>query len=302
MKNILKSTTFLAIIACWLWSTAFVGVKIGLEYHSPFQFAGIRFFISGLIIFIYFAKPRRFFTELKTNWKFILLLSSVQVFGQYALFYSGINMIPSALAAMIIGSQPLFIAVVAHFSFHNDKMTPLKTGSILIGVLGIAIITLGRTKVEIKGDLELLGIGLLLLNNLISGYSNVIVVKRSLGISPFVLSSTSLMIGGIMLSIVSVPLEGINLGPFPPEYWYALAWLSFLSAAAFTIWYSLLKRPGVKISVLNVWKFLIPVAGAGLSWIILTEEKPDLISIIGMAIIAVSLISLNYANRKTLKV
>ncbi len=298
MKNILRSTTFLAIVACWLWSTAFAGVKIGLEYHTPFQFAGIRFFISGVIIFFYFGKPRRYFSELKHNLRFILLLSLVQIFGQYALFYSGLNLVPGALAAMIIGSQPLFIALVAHFSFHNDKMTPLKTGSILIGVVGIAIITLGRTKVEMKGELEFLGIGLLLINNLVSGYSNVIIVKKSAGISPVVLSSTSLIIGGLMLSVVSVPIEGINLGPFPAEYWYALAWLSFLSAAAITIWYALLKRPGVKVSVLNVWKFLIPVSGAALSWIILTDEKPDLISILGMLVIATSLVSLNYSNRK----
>jgi drug/metabolite transporter (DMT)-like permease len=299
MRNTVKSTTFLAILACWLWSTAFVGVKIGLEYHTPFQFAGIRFFISGVLIFLYFGKPRQFFTELNSNLKFIILLSFVQIFGQYALFYSGLNLVPSALAAMIIGSQPLFIAVVAHFSFHNDKMTPLKTGSILIGVLGIAIITLGRTKVEVKDELEYLGIALLLINNLVSGYSNVIISKKSSGISPVVLSSTSLMIGGLMLSVVSVPVEGINLGPFPKEYWYALAWLSFLSAAAITIWYSLLKRPGVKISILNVWKFLIPVLGAALSWMILESEKPDYISILGMGIIAISLISLNYANRKS---
>jgi drug/metabolite transporter (DMT)-like permease len=298
MKNILKSTTFLAIVACWLWSTAFVGVKIGLEYHTPLQFAGIRFFISGVLIFFYFGKPKELFTQLKANLKFILLLSLIQIFAQYALFYSGINLVPSSLAAMIIGSQPLFIAVVAHFSFHNDKMNLLKTGSILIGVLGIAIITLGRSKVEMKGELELLGIGLLLLNNLISGYSNVIISKRSGGISPVVLSSTSLMIGGLMLSLVSIPVEGIHLGPFPPKYWYALAWLSFLSAAAITIWYSLLKRPGVKVSILNVWKFLIPVSGAALSWMIMTDEKPDLISIMGMAVIAISLLALNYANRR----
>ncbi len=298
MKNILKSTKFLAIVACWLWSTAFVGVKIGLEYHTPLQFAGIRFFISGVLIFLYFGKPRQYFRELKNNIRFILLLSLVQIFAQYALFYSGLNLVPGALAAMIVGSQPVFIALVAHFSFHNDKMTPLKTGSILIGVAGIAIITLGRTKVEMKGELELLGIALLLINNLVSGYANVIIAKKSTGISPILLSSTSLIIGGLMLSLVSVPIEGIHLGPFPPEYWYALAWLSFLSAAAITIWYVLLKRPGIKVSVLNVWKFLIPVSGAGLSWTILANEKPDLISISGMAVIAVSLISLNYANRR----
>lgn len=298
MKNIIKSTTFLAIVACWLWSTAFVGVKIGLEYQSPFQFAGIRFFISGVLIFIYFGKPRKFLLELKKNWKFIVQLGLIQIFAQYALFYSGINLVPSAMAAMIIGSSPMFIAVVAHFSFHNDKMTPLKTGSILFGVIGIAIITLGRTKVEMKSELEYLGIALLLLNNLVSGYSNVIISKKSSGISPVVLSSTSLMLGGLLLFLISIPIEGINMGPFPATYYYALAWLSFLSAAAITIWYALLKRPHVKVSILNVWKFLIPVSGAGLSWIILTDEKPDLISIVGMAFIAMSLLALNYANRR----
>ncbi|MFV0267601.1 MAG: DMT family transporter [Draconibacterium sp.] len=301
MKNIIKSTTFLAIIACWLWSTAFVEVKIGLTYHTPLQFAGVRFFISGILIFLYFGKPARYFAELKANLKFILKLSLIQTFIQYSLFYSGINLLPSSLAAMIIGSQPMFIALVAHFSFHNDKMTPLKTGSILIGVAGIAVITLGRSGVEMKDTLEWLGIALLLVNNLVAGYSNVLVSKYSQGISPAVISSTSLMIGGILLSVVSVPVEGIHLGPFPPKYWYALAWLSFLSAAAFTIWNSLLKRPGVKVSLLNVWKFLIPVSGAALSWLIIENEKPDAVSLTGMAIIALSLLSLNYANRRAIK-
>lgn len=301
MRNILRSTTFLAILACWLWSTAFVGVKIGLSYHTPLQFAGIRFFIAGVMIFLYFGKPIRYLAQLKANIRFILMLAIVQTIIQYSLFYTGLNLVPSSLAAMIIGSQPLFIALVAHFTFHNDKMTPLKTGSILIGVAGIVVITLGRSQVEMKGALEWIGISLLLVNNLVAGTSNVMVAKYSKGISPAVLSSTSLMIGGIALSIISVPVEGIHLGPFPPKYWYSLAWLSFLSAAAFTIWNTILKRPGVKVSLLNVWKFLIPVSGAALSWILIADEKPDAPSLIGMAIIAVSLLSLNYANRRALK-
>ncbi len=298
MNNFLKSTLFLAIFACWLWSTAFVGVKIGLQYQTPFQFAGIRFFISGILIFIYVRKPAFYFAEIKAHWKFILLLAFVQVFMQYSLFYSGLNLVPSALAAMIVGSSPIFIAIVSHFSFKNDKMTPMKTISILIGVVGIAVITLGRTKIKVNGELELLGIGLLLINNLASGYSNVMVSKYAKKISPEVLSSASLAIGGLSLFLVSIPKEGLNMGPFPAKYYYALIWLSFLSATAFTIWNTLLKRPGVKVSILNVWKFLIPVSGAILSWIILTDEKPDLISIIGMATIAISLLTLNYANRK----
>jgi drug/metabolite transporter (DMT)-like permease len=298
MKNILKSTTFLAIFACWLWSTAFAAVKIGLEYNTPFQFAGIRFIISGIFLFLYFGKPVAFFNEIKSNWKFILLLAVIQFSAQYAFFYTGINLVPSAFGAMIIGSSPLFIAIVAHYSFHNDKMTLLKTGSIVIGLLGIAIITLGRTRVEFRGNLELLGVGLLLVNNFLSGYSNVLVSKHQTGRSPVVLSSASLFIGGLILFLISIPLEGINTGPFPPVYFVTLGWLSFLSAAAFAIWFTLLQRPGVKVSNLNIWKFLIPVLGAVLSWILIREEKPDAISIFGMAVITVSLVMLNYANRK----
>lgn len=101
-----------------------------------------------------------------------------------------------------------------------------------------------------------------------------------------------------MLFLVSIPVEGLNMGPYPAEYYVALAWLSFLSAAAFSIWFVLLKRPGVKVSILNVWKFLIPVSGAILSWLLLENEHPDIVSIIGMVVIAISLLALGFANRK----
>ncbi len=99
MKNILKSTTFLAIFACWLWSTAFAAVKIGLEYNTPFQFAGIRFIISGIFLFLYFGKPAAFYYEFKSNWKFILVLAVIQFSAQYAFFYTGMNLVPSAFGA-----------------------------------------------------------------------------------------------------------------------------------------------------------------------------------------------------------
>lgn len=297
MKNIFKTTTFLAILASWLWSTAFTGIKIGLKYHTPFQFAGIRFFLSGVLILFFIGSYQRYYSEIKNNLRLVFKLSIVQIFIQYALFYTGINLIPGSLAAMIIGSSPLFVAIVAHFSFSNDKMNLLKTISILIGVAGIAIITIGRSKVELKGEFELLGIGLLLVNNLVAGYANVLVAKSPGNISPLVLSSSSLILGGLMLFALSVPIEGIIRGPLPAEYYAALVWLSFLSAAAISIWFILLKRPGVKVSVLNVWKFLIPVMGAILSWIVIENEKPDLISVTGMIIIASSLLTLNLSNR-----
>lgn len=301
MNKLIRTTTFLAILATWLWSTAFAVVKIGLQYQSPLQFAGLRFTIAGLLVFLAFGKWHSFYSQVRIHWKFVLLIAFMQVVWQYSFFYLGINLIPSALGALLVGSSPLFIAMVAHFTMQTDRLSPLKTASILVGVIGIALITIGRQKLELRGELEWLGILLLLMNNILSGYSNVLISKSKKEIHPVILSSASLFTGGLALFLISLPIEGISQGPFPVAYYFSLGWLSFLSAAAITIWYTLLSRPSVKVSVLNTWKFLIPVLGAWLSWALIPAEKPDLIQIIAMAIIALSLVLLNMANRRSVK-
>ncbi len=300
-KSIFSNTIFLAIIACLLWSSAFVGVKIGLKYHTPFQFAGVRFTISGLMIMLYFNNLKTYWKEVKTGWKFIAKVSLLQTVLIYMLFYSGINLLPAAVSAMIIGSSPLFISVVSHFTLYNDKMDWLKSVSIVFGVIGVALITFSRSALPVGQQISLLGVALLLCNNLVSGFANVLVTKKPKDLSPVVLSSASLFFGGIALILISVPIEGYGLRAVSTEYFVSLGWLSFLSAAAFAIWFTLLSRPGVKVSELNTWKFLIPVSGAILSWAIMPDEHPEFYSIVGMMIIASSLLIMNYSNRKSQK-
>jgi len=297
MKKYLSQTTFLAIIACLLWASAFVGVKIGLKYHSPLQFAGIRFILAGLMLFPLINNPGKFSKEVKENFAYVLLIAFLQVILQYSLFYMGVNLVPASISAMIVGSSPLFVALVAHFTISGDRMDWFKTGSIVLGILGVAVITLGRETLPSGAEITLTGVVFLLLNNLVSGITNVVVARKKHTISPMVLTSSSLFIGGISLLVVSFPLEGLPQQAFPPEYFFALGWLSFLSAAAITIWNTLLRRPAVKVSELNIWKFLIPVSGAILSWLILPDEAPDLVSILGMVLIASALLILNLKRR-----
>jgi drug/metabolite transporter (DMT)-like permease len=297
VKNILKSTIFLAIVAALLWSTAFAGVKIGLKYHTPLQFGSFRFILAGLMVLIAHGKWKVYWKAVTSEWRFILLIAFIQTVLQYGMFYTGMNLVPGSLGAMIIGSSPLFIALIAHFTHPDDKMSILKTISFLIGVAGITIITLGRQHVELKNKWESFGIALLILNNFASGYSNVLVSKNPRPISPIVLTSSSLLIGGVVLYLISLPLEGFQTGPFPITWFISLFWLAFISAAAFSIWYTLLKRTGVKVSELNIWKFLIPVSGAGLSWLLVAGEKPDWTSVIGMVVIAGALFLMNFATR-----
>ena len=293
MNKHFSQTTFLAVIACLLWSSAFVGVKIGLKYHSPLQFAGIRFVISGLMLIPVVYDFSRFRKEVSENFGYVCLIAFLQVILQYSLFYLGVSMVPASISAMIIGSSPLFVALVAHFSISGDRMDWYKTGSILLGILGVAVITLGRNSLPSGAQIAMTGVVLLLLNNLASGITNVVVARKRQTISPIILTSSSLFIGGLSLFVISIPIEGLHYMVFPFEYYVALGWLSFLSAAAITIWFTLLRRPTVKVSELNIWKFLIPVSGAILSWLILPDELPDVVSVSGMIMIASSLLILN---------
>ncbi len=298
MKKYFFQTTFLAIIACLLWSSAFVGVKIGLKYHTPLQFAGIRFMISGLILLPVVHDWSRFTKEVKENLSYVILIAFLQVVLQYSLFYTGISLLPASISAMIVGSSPLFIALVAHFFVVGDRMNWSKSISFFLGIIGVAIVTLGRKSLPSGAEIALAGVGLLILNNLVSGITNVIIARKQHSISPLVLTSSSLFIGGLVLLVASFPIEGIPYHSFPAEYFVALAWLSFLSAAAITIWNTLLRRPTVKVSELNMWKFLIPVSGAALSWLILPNESADVVSVAGMVFIGIALIVLNLSYRK----
>jgi drug/metabolite transporter (DMT)-like permease len=298
MKKHLSQTTFLAIVACLLWSSAFVGVKIGLKYHTPLQFAGIRFVIAGLLLLPLIHNFRRFKKEVTENFAFVCLIAFLQVILQYSLFYMGVKLLPASISAMIVGSSPLFVALVAHFFVSGDRMTWLKSGSILLGISGVAVITLGRKNFPSGAEISLIGVCYLLLNNLASGITNVVIASKKHSISPMVLTSASLFIGGIFLLLVSIPIEGLPKNNFTPIYYLALGWLSFLSAAAISIWNTLLRRPKVKVSELNIWKFLIPVSGAILSWIILPGELPDRVSVSGMIVIGLSLVMINISPAK----
>jgi drug/metabolite transporter (DMT)-like permease len=291
------STIFWAIIACLLWSTAYAGIKLGLQYDTPFHFAGIRFIISGLIILPFTVKPTVYIRMIMDHWKVVAWVTTLQIVINYSLFYQGLKLIPGALGAVVYGAQPLIIAVVAAILHKDDKLTKKKIVTIIFGISGVILISVGRQAFKLGTALELLGVLMILVSNIATATSNVIISIKSKDINPFVLSSSSLFFGGVILYLISIPVEMRPNGSLPMRYWMILLWLSFMAATAFSIWFKLLQRPGVKVSELNLWKFITPVTGAVLSWLLIPDEHPEWLTISGMIIITLSLI-LYYTNTK----
>jgi drug/metabolite transporter (DMT)-like permease len=297
-----SNTPLLSVVACLLWSTAFVGVKTGLQYAGPLTFAGIRFMLSGLFLIPLWWRRRPSPSAAFNHAGLILVVAFFQTFTLYGLFYFGMTLVSGALAAMVIGASPLVSAVLAHFMMTGDRMNRTKAISIALGITGIAILSFSRHPwTSGTGLLELAGIGILLLSNVSGAMGNILVARHKTDLPPLFLNSVQLFLGGLGLWLLSLPLEEGLPANLPWPFWTSLSWLAVLSAAAFSIWFKLLRRPDVKVSELNLWKFLIPVCGALLSWLLLPDEKPSVEQLAGMACIAGAIILFNLPGlRKTL--
>ncbi len=284
------NTIFWALIACLLWSTAYAGVKIGLQYDSPFHFAGVRFMISGLLVLPFTVRPSEYIRMIRDNWRVFMWVTLLQIVINYSLFYHGLNLVPGALGAVVYGAQPLIIACVAALAGKDDKLTRKKIITIIFGISGVILVSVGRQAFKLGSNLELLGIGMILVANIATGLSNIIISRKSMNINPLVISSFSLFFGGVILYLISLPVEGGVKSSMPLQYWLDLLWLSAMAATAFSIWYKLLQRPGVKVSELNLWKFITPVAGAIFSWMLIRDEHPEWLTFFGMIVITVALV------------
>jgi drug/metabolite transporter (DMT)-like permease len=293
-----RNTTFWAIISCLLWSTAYAGIKLGLQYDTPLHFAGIRFVISGLMILPFTVRPSVYVKIIRENWKVVAMVMGLQTLINYSLFYLGMDLVPGALGAVIVGSQPLVTAIVAAMMHEEEKLTKRKIITIIFGISGVVLISAGRQALRIGTAAEILGVILILGANIATATSNVVVSLKSKGINPLVLSSASLGVGGLILYLFSFTVEGSVQVSKPLEYWLDLIWLSFMSAFTFSLWFKLLQRPGVKVSELNLWKFIIPVIGAVLSWLLVPGENPEWLTIAGMIIITTSLVMFYFSTRE----
>ena len=235
---------------------------------------------------------------MKDYWRLIAAITVLQTLFNYTLLYHGLDLVPGALGAVVVGSQPLVTAVISSLLNKNDKLSRKKILTIIFGIAGVIFISAGRQALKLGSIIELLGVLMILMANIALATGNVLISLKSKGLNPFVLSSSSLFLGGVVLYLVSFPIEGRPPDSFPKEYWIVLLWLSFMAAVAFSIWFILIQRPGVKISELNLWKFIIPVSGAILSWIFVPDEDPEWLTISGMIIITLSLMMF-YRSTKT---
>jgi drug/metabolite transporter (DMT)-like permease len=279
----------LAITACLLWASAFAGVKFTLQYMPPLTLAGIRFIIAGILLLPFTGGLPALKVCIAGHRTTLLLTSFFNTILLYAIFFISLNFVRGAQAAILIGASPLTTALVAHFMMDDDRMTRKKSISIALGIAGIILLVGASKPWKPVGLKEGFGLLLLLCGSISSALGNIVVAKRKAATLHSVsLTALQMLLGGGVLLAAGLVTEGGILKPLTYKFYTSLIWLAIISAGGFSIWFRLLER--IPVSELNLWKFIIPIFGAALSWILLKDESPDIFSILGMLLVACGII------------
>jgi drug/metabolite transporter (DMT)-like permease len=273
-----------------LWSTGFIGAKLGLPYAEPMTFLALRFAVaSGLLLLAALAWRApwpKSWAEAGHIAVAGLLLHGLYLGSVFAAIDLGVE---AGVAALVVSLQPLLVAALA-VPLLGERVGRLQWLGLVIGILGVALVV-GRKLALGLGTPLAMGLTILGLFGLAAA---TLYQKRFCADMPFrsgnviQLAAASLATGALALLLESRRIV------WSGEFLFALGWLVVvLSLGAFMLLY-LLIRHGAAARVASLF-YLVPPATAVIAWL-LFDERFGPLALAGMALAVVGVALANGAG------
>ena len=307
VNRVFSSNKYKALLAsfCALgWSVAYPLIKIG---YSEFQilpddlggkvlFAGVRFFIAGLLI-IAFCHIRKTPINIKNknDYYWIFLLGFVNTTLHYMFAYIGLGYNSGARSTILDSLGSFLLIILSALFLPDDKINFKKAIGCILGFFGIILATI-QPNDNIFENITFLGDGMILLNAIFAALGGIItrIVSKKMNIMPA--TGISMALGGGVMIIFSVFIGLKSRLIFNVKGLIILLILILISAVCFAIYNELLSY--YPISEISIFNALIPVLGVFFSAILLKEEiKWQYIC--AVIIVAIGIIFVNYKPKIT---
>ncbi len=284
-------------ILAFVWGSSFLFIRIGVEQLSTFQVVFVRTGIAALgLNLIVHLRGKRLPTD-AAGLRDLLVVAIVNTVLPFALITWGEKTVESGLAAVLQGTAALFTMVVAHYAFHDERITARKIGGLVVGFLGLVVLASRSTTGEVAGAdpaSHLLGqlaiVVACFCYALGSNYSRKAIQNR---LDPIVLSAGAMTVTAIISGAIcyALPLVG---GPAPapwgsltPRVAGAMLALGLLNTfVAYLIFYSIVSTLGAGRA--SMVTYVIPAVGLALGALFL-NERVDLRLLIGATMIVASI-------------
>lgn len=271
-----KVVVLLASLCCLLWGSAYPAIKGGYalfaigaaDVPSKMVFAGYRFVIAGVLLLVMARLTQRPIFNLDgTKLRQITTLGLTQTSLQYIFFYVGLAYTTGVKGSIMNATGTFFSVLLAHFIYHNDRLSLNKVVGCLVGFVGVMVVNFNQDLLDF--DFSLAGEGSVVMAAFILSAASIYGKKVSQSMDSVVLTGYQLGIGGVAL-LLGGYLAGGTLTGFTLASSALLLYLAVLSSVAFALWTILLKYN--RVGMVTIFNFLIPIFGAILSAIFLGES------------------------------
>ncbi len=270
-----------------LWSSGFIGAKLGLPYAEPMTFLSIRMaaVVALLALLILVTRP-----PLPSAAGILHnLMAGLLIHGCYlgGVFVAIDRHLPAGLAALVVSLQPILTATMANRLIGERVVTRQWIG-LLLGLAGVYLVVRSRTA---GGDTSL--VAWVAITVALLGITVGTLYQKRFGAgvdwrSGFVVQYAG---AGLLFGLGAVAFEQRTV-QWSVELLVALGWLVFvLSFGAVWLLYFLIRRSAAA-RVVSLF-YLTPPVTALMAWA-LFDERLEPLSIAGMAVCVAGVFLVNW--------
>ncbi len=292
--------TLLAFAIIYLvWGSTFLAIRIGVHEVPPFLLAAMRFIAAGLAIFLWMLlRGER--PPSSREWFSALILAVLIFVLDYGLLFWAEQRVPSGLAAVMMATIPVFMALSEIIILRTQRLTFRLSLALLIGIGGVAVLVsrslnLGGAPINRAGAIALI------IAAIAWAIASALTRKLPLPSSKVMSSGAQMLVGGILLTITAAALGEFR--NFHPASISGAAWISLVylivagSIVAFTAYVWLIHHQSP--TKVGTYAYVNPVVAVVLGYLF-GGEALDRRTVLGTVLVLVSVVVITTArSRKT---
>lgn len=261
-----------------IWGIPYLLIRVAVRHGMTPAFLAWGRVTLAAVVLLALAWRAGTLPSLRGQWRVLLVYAVVEICIPFPMIAAGETRVSSSLAAILISSVPLIVALLALRFDHSERPTPVRALGLLVGFGGV--VALMGIDVAGKGG-ELLGAGAILLAAV--GYAiGPMLIKLRMGrLDPRATMGASLAIAAVMLAPAAT-LDPPQASPSTGAIACVIALGLVCTAAAFVIFTILITEAGT--SRATVITYVNPVIAVGLG-VALLGERPGTGAIAGLLLI-----------------
>jgi drug/metabolite transporter (DMT)-like permease len=209
-----------------VWGSTFLAIRVGVDEIPPFLMAAMRFLAAGSLLYGW-TKLRGTASPTRREWTSAVLLSIPIFVIDYGLVFWAEQRVPSGIAAVIMSTIPVFLALFEIAFLRTRRFTVQLGIALLLGIFGVAALV-NNTPSLGGAPIDRLGLLALLIASVSWSAASVFTCKFPLPASKPMSSAAQMLAGGGLLLVVAAAsgeLGSFHFGAVSARAWFSLGYL-----------------------------------------------------------------------------